>query len=147
MKYVVITLFALSLSLSSLAQTITHTVFNYEVRTTDNKGAETINIIPLKATLFYSGFCEGSQSNTMIMDLYTPKSGKPETLLFNILGKETKPAEKSTMFNAKLIDCDKTSQYYSGNETVIIMFKNNNIAIGFLNCEIYLRKYTTTVEY
>jgi hypothetical protein len=133
-------------SFTSFAQMITHSTLQYEIRNTNDKGIETKKIIPYKSYLFYSGFYEGVKDNTMILDLYKANN-ETETLLFQLLSKETDKEKKTTTFYAPLVDCDKNSIFYSNNETIVMLFNNKSLAMGFLNCELYLRNYTTTVEY
>ena len=146
MKKLSFTLVIICFSMGLSAQIITHTSTQYEIRTTDDKGVESKKIFPYKGHLFYSSFCEEATHNVMIIDLYHA-DGTTESLLFDIQSKETNKEKKSTTLFAKLSGTDSDSRFYSGDKQVIMVFTKTVLGIGFLNCELYLRNYSTTIEY
>jgi hypothetical protein len=133
-------------SISVSAQMITHRVPQYELRFTDDKGIETKKIINKKAEFTYFGFCEGTNANLVLL-VITSSLNIDEIVTLQILDKDVNITEKSTTFFATIVECDKNSLFYSAKDGIVIIFKNDNIAIGFAKVDLYMKKYSTKVKY
>jgi hypothetical protein len=146
MKKILNTILALFFSFSSLAQIITHSVPKYELKFTSGVSADSKKSVEQKAFVFFSGYCEKASNNSMILDVYY-KEDQAETLLIQLFEKKVDKENKGTTYYGRLIDCEKTSLFYSNEETIVIMFSNNSLAFGFAKVNLFLKNYTTNVEY
>ncbi|MBK9359234.1 MAG: hypothetical protein IPN08_17995 [Bacteroidales bacterium] len=145
MKYFINLSIALLLPVIAFTQTITHEVNEYSFKKVGD--GEVKQKVYHKVKLFYSGFCENSGARQpIIVDIYS-SDNVVETLLLGVYKRETDKENNRTIFYADLVGTEITSPFYSGDEPIIIVLQSDSIALGFEKIELFLRNYTTKVEY